>query len=107
MEDHVNQETQITEDDQSTHPVCSVCGNGKLHNLEVHSAIWHNDKLVVVEDIPALVCDMCHERYFDDTTVLMLDLMRADGFRNDAADRELNVPVFSYRDRTPETGNSG
>lgn len=103
----MNQETQITEDDQSTHPVCSICGNGKLHKLEVNSAIWHNDKLVVVEDIPALVCDMCHEQYFDDTTVLMLDLMRADGFRDDTADRKLNVPVFSYRDRTPETENSG
>ena len=74
---------------------------------DVNSAIWHNDRLVVVEDIPALKCDKCHEQYFDDATAMILDFMRGDGFHNAAAAREMNVPVFSFRDRIPKNGTFG
>jgi YgiT-type zinc finger domain-containing protein len=78
---------------------CSACGSADIHLAEVRSAFWHDDRLVVVEGIPALVCDACGEQSYDDTTTVVLDLMRGDGFPADQARSELRVPVFSFRDR--------
>ena len=79
--------------------VCSQCGSAALRTETIRSAFWDDDRLVVIEDIPAIVCTECHEQHFDDTTVVLLDLMRGDGFPPEKALREITVPVFSLRDR--------
>ncbi|MEW6486544.1 MAG: YgiT-type zinc finger protein [Thermodesulfobacteriota bacterium] len=79
---------------------CGNCGSDATHPASVRSAFWHGDRLVVVEDIPAIVCGACHEQFYDDHTVVLLDLLRGDGFPSESALRELRVPVFSLRDRT-------
>jgi YgiT-type zinc finger domain-containing protein len=83
---------------------CTSCGADDVHRTEVRSAFWHDDRLVVVEDIPALRCDSCGEQFFDDDAVVVLDLLRGDGFQESRARATLTVPVFSYRDqrRGPE-----
>jgi YgiT-type zinc finger domain-containing protein len=80
---------------------CQHCGSTTLHAGSVRSAFWHGERLVVVEDIPALVCDACHEQFYDDLTAVRLDLLRGAGFPDLQAQRELRVPVFSLRDRPP------
>jgi YgiT-type zinc finger domain-containing protein len=65
----------------------------------VRSAFWHDDRLVVVEDIPAVVCGACAEQSYEDSTMVMLDLLRGEGFPAAKARAELRVPVFSLRDR--------
>ncbi len=77
---------------------CSNCGAEEIRNDRVRSAFWQDDRLVVVEDIPALVCGKCSERFYDDTTVLLLDLLRGGGFPAEKARAELRVPVFSFAD---------
>ena len=59
---------------------CSRCGGSNLRATTMRSAFWDDDRLVVVEDIPAIVCQKCHEHYYDDTTVVLLDLLRGDGY---------------------------
>lgn len=83
---------------------CSQCGGTRLRSHIVRSAFWDDDRLVVVEDIPAAVCMDCNERYYDDTTVVLLDLLRGDGFPPEKALREITVPVFSLRDRMKKEG---
>jgi YgiT-type zinc finger domain-containing protein len=83
---------------------CTNCGGDDVRPADVRSAFWHDDRLVVVEDIPALLCRACGEQFYDDNTVLMLDLLRGDGFREDQARARISVSVFSYRDRLPGTG---
>jgi len=78
---------------------CTSCGRSNIRAAYVRSAFWHDDRLVVVEDIPALVCDACGEQSYDDNTVVVLDLLRGDGFPAEQAREELQVPVFSFRDR--------
>lgn len=78
--------------------VCANCG-GRIRSTQARSAFWHGDRLVVVDDIPALVCDSCREQYFDDSTAMVLDLLRGDGFPPEQAKAELVVSVFSFRDR--------
>ena len=78
---------------------CTNCGSPDTQYTEVRSAFWHEERLVVVDGIPAIVCLSCREQYYDDSTALVLDLMRGDGFPEDQAQAELRVPVFSFAER--------
>jgi YgiT-type zinc finger domain-containing protein len=78
---------------------CTNCGSANVRTMHVRSAFWEDDRLVVVEDIPALVCGACAEQFYDDNTVVGLDLLRGEGFPRDKARAELRVPVFSFDDR--------
>ena len=62
----------------------------------MRSAFWHDDRLVVIEDVPALVCNTCGEQFYDDAAVRLIDRMRANGFPPEDAVRELRVPVFAF-----------
>jgi len=75
---------------------CSICGKDALRPARVRSAFWHNDRLVVMEDLPALVCDGCGEQFYDDSTVVALDLLRGENFPEERAVGEITVPVFSF-----------
>jgi YgiT-type zinc finger domain-containing protein len=90
MMDSVQQQSSVT---------CTNCGSANVHMSNVRSAFWQDDRLVVVEDIPALVCGACAEQFYDDNTVVGLDLLRGDGFPAERARAELRVPVFSFGDR--------
>jgi YgiT-type zinc finger domain-containing protein len=79
--------------------VCSQCGGTDLRRTTARSAFWEGERLIVIEDIPAIVCANCHEQHYDDTTVVLLDLLRGDGFPPERAVRTIAVPVFSLRDR--------
>lgn len=87
---------------------CPQCGSGKVKPAVVRSAFWHHDRLVVVENLPALVCTDCHEQFYDDATVTILDLMRGGNFPAAKATRSLTVPMFSFREYLPavETENT-
>jgi YgiT-type zinc finger domain-containing protein len=67
-----------------------------LARESVNTAFWQGGKLVVVEGIPALVCQSCGEQYYEDETAMKLDLMRGGGFRDAEAVRKLEVPVFAF-----------
>jgi YgiT-type zinc finger domain-containing protein len=75
---------------------CPVCESTNTRLARVRSAFWHNDRLVVIDDVPALVCNACGEQFYDDAAVLMIDRMRQAGFPSEDAVRELRVPVFSF-----------
>ena len=74
---------------------CPVCDSTDTRHGRVRSAFWHNDRLVVIEDVPALVCNVCGEQFYDDAAVNMIDRMRQNDFPLEDAVRELTVPVFS------------
>lgn len=76
---------------------CPTCESTNVRSARVRSAFWHNDRLVVIEDMPALVCSTCGEQFYDDGTMLLIDRLRATGFPPEDAIRELRVPVFSCR----------
>jgi len=78
---------------------CTNCGSADVQSGYVRSAFWHDERLVVVEGIPALVCSACSERFYDDSTVVGLDLLRGGGFPAESAIDELRVPVFPFGDR--------
>jgi len=77
---------------------CAQCGSPNIQRETIRSAFWHEDRLVVVEDVPALVCKNCHEQYFDDATVVLIDLLRGEGFPPEKAQGEIRASVFSIKD---------
>ena len=79
-----------------TAPHCPTCSFGRLHREMVHTSIWMGRRLVIVEDVPALVCRTCGEQYYEDETSMTLDLMRGAGFPESRAARFVSVPVFSF-----------
>ena len=80
---------------------CQACDGGTLASAAVRTAFWNGDDLVVVEGIPALVCESCGERYYDDATTLRLDLLRGNGFPSERALYTMEVPVFDFGDVLP------
>lgn len=79
---------------------CNACGGSEMHAAQVRSAFFEGERLVVVEDIPALVCDGCGGHFYDDATAVFLDLLRGEGFPPERARSELRVPVFSFGERS-------
>lgn len=75
---------------------CMACGSAEVHASRVRSAFWHDDRLVVVDGIPALVCERCGEQFYDDRTAIGLDILRGSGFPTGQAVRTLEVAVFDY-----------
>lgn len=80
---------------------CPQCGSTRICETVVKSAFWHDERLVVVDNIPAVVCEACGERFYDDATVTALDLMQGDGFPASEAGKHMHVPVFSFSQRVP------
>lgn len=78
---------------------CTNCGSADVQPGLVRSAFWQDERLVVVEGIPALVCGACSEQFYDDSTVVGLDLLRGEGFPAENATAELRVAVFTFGDR--------
>jgi len=77
--------------------LCQTCSGGILAQEAVNTALWEGDRLIVVENIPALVCQQCGERYYEDEVAMALDMMRGGGFSETSATRVMSVPVFSFR----------
>jgi YgiT-type zinc finger domain-containing protein len=55
---------------------------------------WVNEKLIVIENVPALVCEECGEKYYDAETALKLD----EFLYETKPDRIIQVPVFEYKE---------
>ncbi len=75
---------------------CDHCPNGILRPTRIRTAFWRGDSLIVVQNIPAMVCPDCGEEYVADPTVVQLDRMRGTGFGGLERVETLSVPVFDF-----------
>ena len=77
---------------------CTRCGAHDVRAHRLRSAFWKDERLVVVDDIPTLVCERCGEQFYEDTTAIALDLLRGAGFPPERARETIAVDVFRYDD---------
>lgn len=85
----------MTSDEAVQLPVpCPQCDK-EMRSALVKSAIWHKERLFVVEDIPAYVCDSCIEQFYDPAATDVLRTWMAEDFASVEAVREMLVPVFT------------
>lgn len=85
--------------DQETY-TCESCGSS-THDDLVSICLSHGDRLVIVEQVPARVCDRCFEQFYDQLTVFKLDRLRGAGFKAADAARVVEVPVFTFPQDAP------
>ncbi len=78
---------------------CITCGGTHVRTVKVRSAFWQGERLVVVEGIPALVCDHCGEQFYEESTDRVIQALRDEGFPAEEAAGEMRVPVFSFSGR--------
>lgn len=82
-------------DETNSPPVpCPRCGQA-LRAGTVKTAIWREERMFLVEDIPAQVCDSCIEQFYDEETTDALRRLTEEGFSSLVPKREVLVPVFS------------
>jgi YgiT-type zinc finger domain-containing protein len=84
--------------DDAPQMLCPRC-SGATAATTVRTAIWRGDELVVVEDIPAQVCEACVEQYYDEDVSDALRQLMERGFPASEAKKEIHVPVFSLAGR--------
>jgi YgiT-type zinc finger domain-containing protein len=49
--------------------VCPYCHTGRLQRQNMVYIQWHDDALLVVDRMPAIVCDVCGEQAYDEQAV--------------------------------------
>jgi YgiT-type zinc finger domain-containing protein len=45
--------------------ICPICQTGRLQKRSMVFVEWHDRYLLVVNRMPAMVCDVCQERVYD------------------------------------------
>ena len=65
----------------------------------VRTTVWREDRVAIVEDIPAHVCDSCVEQFYDEDVSDALRRLVEKGLPAEDAQREITVPVFSLEGR--------
>lgn len=73
---------------------CSFCGGDTCEQI-VRSALWGDQGLVAVEDIPARVCQQCREQFYDEETTQRLATLAEHSSSSAEAKRKISAPVFS------------
>ena len=78
--------------------LCDRCEQGLLTEKRIQTAFWRGEGLVVIRNIPAMVCQTCGEEYVADRTAIGLDRMRGNGFTAMGSVERMIVPVLDYVD---------
>jgi YgiT-type zinc finger domain-containing protein len=78
---------------------CGSCGK-ETTAKSVNMTMWMASGLVVIEGVPAQVCEDCQEQYYDEATSSRIHQLVLTGFPRERMVREISVPVFSF-DKTP------
>lgn len=74
---------------------CSFCG-GKVREKRVRVDYRLGDELVIIEDVPAGVCEQCGEQYFTARVAKALEEL---AHSKEPAHRTVAVPIRQFRAR--------
>lgn len=98
---HVEPYRFVEEPEQNELPtdvLCPRCGGPTRVDM-VRSDIWDGDRLTIVEDIPAHVCDSCLEQFYSEPVTDALRRLVQEGLDSTGPKREMVVPVYSLTGR--------
>lgn len=75
---------------------CDHCHGTALVPRQIRIAFWQHNGLIVLRNIPAMVCPGCGTEYMSDQTIVRLDARRARCSGAARADATIIVPVFDF-----------
>lgn len=76
--------------------LCPRCGR-EMRPEVVKTAMWQGERMFVVEDIPAQVCDACREQFYDEEVTDRLRRFAEEGAPFAELKGEILVPVYSLK----------
>ncbi len=75
--------------------VCTNCGNKETKDTTVDVTMWSENRLVLIENVPARICTGCDEQYYEDWAATKIRQLTASGFPKSRVAREITVPVYT------------
>lgn len=97
MDDQVALENQTVSpkgDSSASQYRCEACGE-QTHDKLVDVTMWTADRLVLIENVPAHICDNCQAQYYDEEVGMKIQVLVSRGFPGTQQVREIAVPVFT------------
>ncbi|MCZ7383665.1 MAG: type II toxin-antitoxin system MqsA family antitoxin [Candidatus Methanoperedens sp.] len=79
---------------------CQFCG-GALKKQTVNLDLWKKEKLYVIKNVPAKVCEQCGEKYFSSKIYGIIDKLLKEKSKPDDT---MVVPVLSLKKFVEEAG---
>jgi YgiT-type zinc finger domain-containing protein len=49
--------------------ICPYCHTGRIQRRNMVYVQWHGDAVLVVDRMPAIICDVCGEKAYDEQAV--------------------------------------
>lgn len=86
----------VTKDRTTPIETCYFCNRGILEEKRVTVDFRWGDKLTIIENVPAKVCNECGERYYIAQVVRQMEHLAKEG----AKEKEVQVPVVSWTQAT-------
>lgn len=82
--------------------ICHFCGNKNFKNNKVQYIYRHNDKFLIVNDVPCVQCEYCGEQYFrgDVLKKVEKEFNEIYSFGKEVK-KEIPVPVEQYAELQP------
>ena len=76
---------------------CSFCGNEEFKHVSTQYIYQRNGELMVVDEVPTLVCTHCGEKYYDIKTLKQIEnRFNAIYEEGQQPSRKLTVPLESW-----------
>lgn len=76
---------------------CPYCGRSTHQDIG-RLTLSINDELVIIEDVPARVCNGCMEQFFGEEILGRVERMRGNGLAANQPRKRVEVPVYSWED---------
>lgn len=76
---------------------CPYCGKSTYADIG-NLTLTISDKLVIIEDVPALVCKGCMEQFFGEDILAKVERLRGDGLAAAEPKKIIQVPVYSWEE---------
>ena len=77
-----------------TGEICARCGKGRLDEKREREYFRSGQSLVIIENVPAWVCNKCGERYHH---ARVYKMMRKIAAQSDQLTEHVKVPVAHYQ----------
>ncbi len=75
---------------------CYFCIKGKLKKEKVDIVRWWGKELIALNDVPALVCQRCGERYFDAKVSQKIEERIEEALKRKTSIQRIDVPVLQF-----------
>lgn len=77
--------------------VCHFCGNKNFKNAKVQYTYKHNDKHLIVDDVPCEQCEYCGEQYFKASVLKQIEKeFNAIYLHGKKVKKELTIPLTQF-----------